>query len=275
MSINFNTTLMTRSSLYPFHSAQLRNSCQQGLGTYQLPWEQDGSSMIGPGDGFRLSSGAQALMLLRERSSCLSPLMGQDLGLPYQPDFGEPRPDMGEEVYPEPDPGALPQAAPSPRPQPTRKPEASLGGAKVRPLTQSNGVSCGQTSAAMCINSLTGKNLTDRDINSRYGFSLLSALNSETRGSGYRWSDAGDLTAKSWPSLERRLNKDHTPVMIGLNGQFSSSGRGHIVTLLSVDGNKVTYADPADGKVKTTTKQAIENAPGHPHGKFLFVADKA
>ena len=33
--------------------------------------------------------------------------------------------------------------------------------------------------------------------------------------------------------------------------------------------------DPADGKIKTTTRQAIERAPSHPDGKFIFYANKA
>ena len=149
-------------------------------------------------------------------------------------------------------------------------------GASVKPLAQSNSVSCGQTSVAMAVNSLTGKSLTDKDINSRYGFGLLPALNGESRGSGYSWRDGGNFSAGKWGLLEKKLNKEKTPVLIGLNGpRFSPSGRGHIVTLLSVNGNSVKYADPADGKIKTTTRQAIERAPSHPDGKFIFYANKA
>ena len=49
------------------------------------------------------------------------------------------------------------------------------GASAVVPLAQSNSVSCGQTSVAMCINSLTGKDLRDTDIDSRYGFGLMRA----------------------------------------------------------------------------------------------------
>ena len=150
------------------------------------------------------------------------------------------------------------------------------GGASVRPLKQSNSISCGQTSVAMAVNALTGKHLTDHDIASKYGLGLLGALNNETRSSGYRWTDGGNFSKKNWASLEKRLNQEHTPVIMGLSGPtFSPSGRGHIVTLLSIDGNKVRYADPADGSIKTTTRQAIEQAPGHPQGKFFFYASKA
>jgi hypothetical protein len=159
------------------------------------------------------------------------------------------------------------------------KPKEDTGGAKgganVKPQVQSNGVSCGQASVAMAVNSLTGKNLTDRDISRKHGFSLLSALNQESRGSGYKWADSGNFDRSKWPLLEKKLNEEKTPVLIGLNGpQFSPSGRGHIVTLMSIDGDKVRYADPADGKIKVTTRQAIESAKSHPDGKFLFTASK-
>ena len=162
------------------------------------------------------------------------------------------------------------------RAAPVKPAQPQSTGAAVRPMTQSNSVSCGQASVAMAVNSLTGKSLTDRDINKRYGFGLLSALNSESRGSGYKWRDGGNFNAGKWSLLEQKLNKDKTPVLIGLNGpQFSPSGRGHIVTLMSVNGSQVKYADPADGKIKTTTRQAIERAPSHPDGKFIFYANRA
>jgi hypothetical protein len=125
----------------------------------------------------------------------------------------------------------------------------------------------------MGINALTGKTLTDRDIDAGYGFQLLRALNEECKKVGYRWRDGGNFTPKCWPALEKRLNKERTPVLIGLNGPtFSPSGRGHIVTLLSIDGQKVRYADPADGRIKVTSRKAIEQAPPHRDGKFFFYA---
>ena len=159
--------------------------------------------------------------------------------------------------------------------KPTEDTSGHKGGAEVKPQIQSNNVSCGQASVAMAVNSLTGKNLTDRDISRKHGFSLLSALNQESRGSGYRWADSGNFNRSKWPLLERKLNEEKTPVLIGLNGpRFSPSGRGHIVTLMSIDGDKVRYADPADGKIKVTSRQAIESAKPHPDGKFLFTASK-
>ena len=130
---------------------------------------------------------------------------------------------------------------------PTFSTMASGAGA-VAPLAQSNSVSCGQTSVAMCINALTGKDLRDTDIDARYGFGLMQALNAESRDKGYQWKDHGDLSAKSWELIDHKVNVEKLPVIVGLNGpEFSISGMGHIVTIIKTEGDKVTYADPADG----------------------------
>ena len=148
-------------------------------------------------------------------------------------------------------------------------------GASVSPLAQSNGVSCGQTSVAMCLNSLTGGNLTDQDIDSHYGFQLLEALKNESRPAGYDWRDAGNIAADSWSFIDQKVNQEKLPVIVALNGpEFSPSGRGHIVTIVKTEGDKVTYADPATGTMKTTSKQNMTSAPSHPDGNFLFVADR-
>ncbi len=145
----------------------------------------------------------------------------------------------------------------------------------VVPLAQSNNISCGQTSVAMCLNSLTGKNLTDMDIDADYGFHLLTALKTESRSSGYDWSDAGNIDASSWSTIDRKVNQEKLPVIVALNGpEFSPSGMGHIVTIVKTEGETVTYADPADGTLKTTTKSNMQNAPSHPDGNFIFVADR-
>ena len=141
----------------------------------------------------------------------------------------------------------------------------------VKPLAQSNGVSCGQTSVAMCINSITGKNLNDMDINSKYGFQLLNALNSETASSGVNWRDGGEVSPYSWNLIDKKVNQEGMPVIVALNGpEFSPSGRGHIVTVVKTQGDTVYFADPATGEVRTTTKQAMNNAPKHPDGNFIF-----
>lgn len=146
---------------------------------------------------------------------------------------------------------------------------------EVAPLAQSNGVSCGQTSVAMCINSLTGQNLTDMDIDTKYGFGLLNALKSESVSSGYDWRDDGNLNANSWAVIDQKVNQEKLPVIVALNGpEFSPSGRGHIVTIIKTEGDTVTYADPADGTTKTTSKYNMQTASSHPDGNFVFVADR-
>jgi hypothetical protein len=157
-----------------------------------------------------------------------------------------------------------------------RSTHASGAGASVSPLAQSNGVSCGQTSVAMCLNSLVpGANLTDMDIDQHYGFQLLKALKNESREAGYDWRDAGNIDSNSWSFIDKKVNQEGLPVIVALNGpEFSPSGRGHIVTIMKTTADTVTYADPADGKIKTTQKSNMENAPSHPDGNFLFVADR-
>lgn len=233
-------------------------------------------------DSSMLSSRADFFLMMNTFSSLMQGFNGRYSMPMYQPPlFGIPgrNPEFGPRQCTF---GPPAQAATPPTPEPVSarvtSPPKNLAsvGARVRPLAQSNGSSCGQASVAMAVNSLTGKSLNDRDINGRYGFGLLSALNGESRSSGYQWRDGGNFNANKWPLLEKKLNQEKTPVIIGLNGpQFSPSGRGHIVTLLSVNGNNVRYADPADGTIKTTTRQAIERAPSHPDGKFIFYASKA
>lgn len=150
---------------------------------------------------------------------------------------------------------------------------ARAGSVNVQPLAQNNGISCGQTSVAMAVNALTGKSLRDYDVNSRYGFELLNALNSESTSAGYRWRDGGEVSATSWELIDHKVNQEKTPVIVALNGpEFSPSGRGHIVTIVKTEGDTVTFADPATGTMRTTTKQAMNNAPSHPDGNFIFYA---
>lgn len=149
------------------------------------------------------------------------------------------------------------------------------GSLNVTPLAQNTGDSCGQTSVAMSINALTGKNLNDNDINAKYGYELLNALKSETAEAGYTWKDGGEINSNCWELIDHKVNNEKTPVVVALNGpEFSPSGRGHIVTITKTDGDKVTFADPATGTVRTTTKQNMNAAPSHPQGNFIFYADK-
>lgn len=152
---------------------------------------------------------------------------------------------------------------------------ARVGEMGVKPLAQNTSVSCGQTSVAMAVNALTGQNLTDYDINNKYGFELLNALNSECGKAGYNWKDGGDLNAGSWELIDHKVNQEKTPVIVALNGpEFSPSGRGHIVTIVKTEGDTVTIADPATGELRTTTKQAMNTAPQHPDGNFVFYANR-
>ncbi len=154
-------------------------------------------------------------------------------------------------------------------------PSASSAASMVKPLAQNNGISCGQTSVAMCINSLTGKSLTDSDINEKYGFGLLEALNKESASANVTWRDGGVINKNCWALLEQKVNNEGIPAIVGLNGpEFSPSGRGHIVTITKIEGDTVHYADPATGTMKTTTKNAMNNAPSHPDGNFIFYGTK-
>lgn len=152
---------------------------------------------------------------------------------------------------------------------------ARSGNLNVTPLAQNTSDSCGQTSVAMSINALTGKNLNDNDINAKYGYELLRALKDETAEAGYTWKDGGEIRPDCWELLEHKVNNEKTPVVVALNGpEFSASGRGHIVTITKIEGDKVTFADPATGTTRTTTKQNMNNAPSHPQGNFIFYADR-
>jgi LysM repeat protein len=145
----------------------------------------------------------------------------------------------------------------------------------VVPQAQHVSDSCGQTSVAMCVTSLTGKTMTDSDINNRYGYGLMDALNTECRPAGYQWKDAGDLKTDSWSQIDEKVNREGLPVIVALNGpEFSASGRGHIVTIVKVEGDCVYYADPATGEIRSTSKASMNNAPSHPDGNFVFIPDR-
>lgn len=144
--------------------------------------------------------------------------------------------------------------------------------ATVVPQFQHTPSSCGQTSVAMAVNALTGKKLTDGDVAERWGYQLLQALNGECPD--HTWTDGGNLTPASWVTIEAKTARG-LPVLIGLNGPlFSHSGRGHIVLITKVEGDKVTFADPAQGEFRQVSKSDMEAAPPHPDGKFLFWAEK-
>lgn len=144
----------------------------------------------------------------------------------------------------------------------------------VRPEKQPDGSACGQTSVAMTLRYLTGKPWTASQVASRYGYGLKAALQQETSSLGLTWKDR-NFSPKLWGTIEEKL-KLGRPVIMGLNGpNFSPSGRGHIITLTGIQGDTVTFVDPASGKQRQLPRSAFEQAPGHPQGKFVFYAVKS
>lgn len=154
------------------------------------------------------------------------------------------------------------------RPKAPRKPVVH-----VKPQRQSNSVSCGQTSVAMALTCLTGKKWRDRDVDRKYGFGLMNALNQESHPLGIQWK-CRDFTKKSWKLIEQKLRVGR-PAIVGLNGPyFSPSGHGHIVTITGLKGDQVLFLDPATGTKRSLPRRIFEEAPGHPDGKFLFYATR-
>ena len=200
--------------------------------------------------------------------------------------FGPPVFGPGQDFYaPSPPPLDL---MPDPfRPKPAAAASSKPFRINLKPMKQSNDWSCGQTSVAMAVRKLTGRNIDDKYIDAKYGLGLLHALQSETGKHGYTWKDREFIPSRARSSADRRKAADQSwkqidkrlrlgrPVLMGMNGpKFSPSGRGHIITLLGINGDKVTFADPADGKIRTLSKRDFENSPGHPDGKFVFYADR-
>lgn len=149
--------------------------------------------------------------------------------------------------------------------------QAPPAGASVQviPLKQHRDDSCGQASVAMAINTLTGKKLDDNDIDARYGYFLLDALNAECPN--HVWADPL-FTPASWTGIEQRL-KAGRPTLIALNGpDFSPSGRGHVLLICRLVGDLVYMADPATGTIRSWTRAQVESAKGHPQGKWLMWA---
>jgi hypothetical protein len=145
---------------------------------------------------------------------------------------------------------------------------------EMSPLTQHTGWTCGYTSVAMVANAVTGKKLSDNQLINKYGHtgylpSMLNDLCKDASDPSMRkWDVGGELHGdKDWAQIEKKVH-DKKPVIIGLNRPFSHTGHGHIVVITKISGNDVTYADPADGQVKHTTKQAMLAAEAHPQGKF-------
>ena len=134
---------------------------------------------------------------------------------------------------------------------------------------QQKGDTCGICSVAMVVSYFQKKTVSEATIEKNYGYHLLTALKNELPSEHY--VDFGNFSG-SWADIEKVLTAGK-PVIIGLNGEFSVSGRGHIVVITGFDGETIYYNDPADGQRRTTTKARIAACPAHPDGKFLFMYD--
>ncbi len=98
---------------------------------------------------------------------------------------------------------------------------------KLIPRVQTEGDTCGLTATAVTLDFLLNKSYSDEDIKAKYGYSLLTALNTELAGSGIKYSDIGNLDSiAKFDSIQASLDAG-CPAIIGLNGErFSHSGNG-------------------------------------------------
>lgn len=144
----------------------------------------------------------------------------------------------------------------------------------VVPQIQHTPVSCGQCSVAICLTAMGAGVWDDTRVNRLHGFGLLDAL--RTEDPRHDWRDLGNLDKEKWTTKVAPTLRAGYPVIVGLNGpEFSPSGRGHIVTLVSIDQDVVKFADPATGGWKLTTVSRLLDAPPHPDGKFVLAPTPA
>lgn len=145
---------------------------------------------------------------------------------------------------------------------------------RVRILAQSNAVSCGQTSCAMAVNTITGQQLTDQSWAARHGMNLLGGLQQECKAKGVTWQDVGRPRPDIWPRVLASL-ADGLPAVCGVNGpDFSLSGRGHIVCIIGVTSKTVIFADPNGGRLRELERERFEQAQEYPQGNFIFLATR-
>jgi hypothetical protein len=112
--------------------------------------------------------------------------------------------------------------------------------------------------------------VNDQDLRAENGGGtgyLPNVLNRHLQGTGFRGTDE-TWSGNSWGLIEQSL-KAGNPVMISTNGEFSASGYGHYITLTKMEGNRVQYADPADGQVKWTTRDTLDAQPAHTDGRWF------
>ena len=147
------------------------------------------------------------------------------------------------------------------------------------PQVQHFGDSCGWTSCAVVTSFLTGRHVTDEDLRPKYGGgALVDCLNKET-GPKYYWHDTmnfGHVPASIWPLVEHNL-RNGLPSIMGLNGQYSETGRGHVMAVQKVESDVVTFTDSSvgpSGRFLVTTKQAVQDCPLYPGGCFILICQK-
>lgn len=148
--------------------------------------------------------------------------------------------------------------------------KASVQG-KVVIQAQHRSDSCGQTCVAMVI-TLLGEDgpVDDNWVDQHFGFALLGALN---RCTPPHWVDAGNFAPSMWPKIEANLRKGY-PSIVFLNGpDWSPSGYGHIVLIVSVNGDDLGVIDPNGGVLRAVKKRAIETAPQHTSGNAVLMVE--
>lgn len=147
---------------------------------------------------------------------------------------------------------------------------ASGAAGLLKPVRQQDATSCGLTSIAMITNAVNAKTgtgarpITDQDLRAENGGGtgfLPNVMNQHLKGTGFRATNE-DWSSNSWNLIDQSL-KAGNPVMISTNGEFSATGFGHYIALTKVEGDRVQYADPADGQLKWTTKQTLDAQPPH------------
>jgi hypothetical protein len=131
------------------------------------------------------------------------------------------------------------------------------------------------SATAMCINSITGKELRAEDIDAAYGYELLRALNTECEPAGFTWHDGGEIRPGWWEFLQHQVEEQRLPVTLALNGrQFCPENRGVIVVVVAVKWDWAKIADPVSGRFRWVTRQQLEAAEQHPHGNWMFYAER-
>lgn len=164
------------------------------------------------------------------------------------------------------------QAWRKPEPKPVAPPKVlSVNLAyRVAILAQGNAISCGQTSCAMAVNTITGQKLTDYHWQARHGFNLLGGLQAECPE--HTWEDVDRPRPEIWPRVMASLAAG-CPAVCGVNGpDFSPSGHGHIVCIIGLNSKKVIFGDPNRGRLRELERERFEQAQEYPQGNFLFLA---